>query len=218
MLSLAAHVLVMLACIHVAGASSFDGLPRPKGFPDAPTTAYGKLPTVYDNARQTVNCAWYGFANVNFPSDIGLQCLAYLWAGVLSEAGQNTLEAYQYLMCYKTGICYDTVWYSYYCKIGCFYLSNSSFAIPPISVPPPVAPPPPITPGPPAITAPPTTPDAFMPPSSNGGTQPPAPPGTPPGIDTAPRLSTGTFHQADVLLVFCTVIALVAVVNIFNWC
>ncbi|KAG0567428.1 hypothetical protein KC19_7G134100 [Ceratodon purpureus] len=191
MLSLAAHVLVMLACIHVAGASSFDGLPRPKGFPDAPTAAYGNLPTVYNDARQAVNCAWYGWSNVNYPSDIGLQCLAYLWADVLSAAGQNTLDAYQYLMCYKTGICFDTVWNSYYCKIGCFYLSNSSFAIPPISVPPPVAP---------------------TPPGSNSGTRP----GTPPGTNTAPRLRTGAVQQADVLLVFCTAMAVVATVNIFN--
>ncbi|KAG0611478.1 hypothetical protein M758_7G144000 [Ceratodon purpureus] len=140
--------------------------------------------------RQTMNCAWY----VNYPSDVGLQCLAYLWAGVLDEAGQNRLLAYTYYHCDDyTAICWDDVWHSDYCNIGCFYLSNSSFAIPPISVPPPVAP---------------------TPPSSNGGTMP----GTPPGTNTAPRLRTGAFQQADVLLVFCTAMAIVATANIFNLC
>lgn len=192
-----AATLVLLFGAAVSEFDGYDGMPRPLGMDQAPTSTYGAKPAVEYN-KAPANCIWYGWENGNYPAEGTKNCSSSLWAS-LSKANPADLSGYMYYVPLDT-IYFDPSYNEYLCAIGCFDLSNApptgDASIPPLSAPPmgapplatsPVdAPPPPpspgvVTPPPPATLFRPPPPATPMPPS-----QPPASIATPPSSGSGP--------------------------------
>ncbi|KAG0602919.1 hypothetical protein M758_10G051700 [Ceratodon purpureus] len=152
MTSLIVLILATLACIQVAWCDipaenvTIEGYPRPKNFPNAPTVAYGVLPSTHNSTGGIGDCSWYGWVNKNYAADIGATCLKQVWKQeiltilVVDFGGTNFYpNAYEYYYCRLSNkplpICYDYAANDIICTIGCFDLSKTGLRLPPVTDP-----------------------------------------------------------------------------------
>ncbi|KAG0570353.1 hypothetical protein KC19_6G156000 [Ceratodon purpureus] len=199
--------ILALACIlHTSPAlavtRSPDGLPRPTGYPDTPTMAYGPTPPCYLNSV-AVTCEWYGFSYILYPTQ-GAQCLTTT-RRVLTNAtlvAPGDLLPYHYY--YLDRFVFDTTTNDSYCIYGCFDMSASGGPVPsppagfvPASPPTDLATPPPaLSLAPPPVdlsTPPPAVPPSVLatpPPTLDSTMPPPDSSTTPPAAAVPPATTT----------------------------